>query len=185
MGSIKTLCLRVDCKNWLETLLLQTLQALYPLLHPWKTLKPAWLQDVTTLQGKIRQYEKTSSHEIADDLNSTPEGEPLTDVTRVTTIVTPTFEPSAKPCNNSKICKESHPSEPGTIAGSEPEVEPKAHTASPIAPKVNWNSGERVKVSTQYPGAQDYKGERATVVEVWSDGPEPDWARPRDFSQRR
>jgi hypothetical protein len=35
---------------------------------------------------------------------------------------------------------------------------------------VNWNSGDRVKVSAQYPGTQDYKGERATVVEVWSDG---------------
>jgi len=34
---------------------------------------------------------------------------------------------------------------------------------------VNWNVGERVKVSAQYP-THEYKGERATVVKVWSDG---------------
>jgi len=42
-------------------------------------------------------------------------------------------------------------------------------TEPPIAPRVNWNSGDRVKVSAQYP-THEYKGERATVVKVWSDG---------------
>ena len=120
--------------------------------------------------GKIRQDEKTSSHEITDDPNNTPEGEPLTAVTPVTTIVTPTFEPWAQSCNNSKICNESQASEPRTIAGSEPSTEPIAQTAPLIAPRVNWNPGDRVKVSAEYPGAFEYKGERATVVEVWSDG---------------
>ena len=39
----------------------------------------------------------------------------------------------------------------------------------PIAPMVNWNVGERVKVSAQYP-TQEYIDERATVVKVWPDG---------------
>jgi hypothetical protein len=34
---------------------------------------------------------------------------------------------------------------------------------------VNWNVGERVKVSAEYV-THEYKGERATVVKVWSDG---------------
>jgi len=34
---------------------------------------------------------------------------------------------------------------------------------------VNWNVGERVKVSAQYV-THEYKGERATVVKVWPDG---------------
>jgi hypothetical protein len=34
---------------------------------------------------------------------------------------------------------------------------------------VNWNVGERVKVSAQYP-TQEYIDERATVVKVWPDG---------------
>ncbi|MEG3899905.1 MULTISPECIES: hypothetical protein [unclassified Microcoleus] len=29
-----------------------------------------------------------------------------------------------------------------------------------------------MKVSDRYPGAEEYKGERATVVEVWRDGRE-------------
>jgi len=56
------------------------------------------------------------------------------------------------------------------IAAEEPSVEPTAQTAPLIASRVNWNPGERVKVSAQYPGAFEYKGERATVVKVWSDG---------------
>jgi len=40
----------------------------------------------------------------------------------------------------------------------------------PIAPRVNWKSGHRVKVSAQYPGAQEYIDEWATVVKVWPDG---------------
>jgi hypothetical protein len=133
-----------------ETRMVTDVTGTLPSVTPLKNAETCMVTDVTALQGKSSQYEKTSSHEIADDLNSTAEGEPLTDVTRVTTIVTPTFEPSAKPCNNSKICKESHPSEPGTITGSEPEVEPTAQTASPIAPRVNWNSGDRVKVSASF-----------------------------------
>jgi hypothetical protein len=133
-----------------ETRMVTDVTGTLPSVTLLKNAETCMVTDVTALQGKSSQYEKTSSHEIADDLNSTAEGEPLTDVTRVTTIVTPTFEPSAKPCNNSKICKESHPSEPGTITGSEPEVEPTAQTASPIAPRVNWNSGDRVKVSASF-----------------------------------
>ena len=171
---LKTLCADGGLQELTGNLAVTDITGTLPSVTLLKNAETCMITDVTPLQGKSSQYEKTSSHEIADDLNSTPEGEPLTDVTRVTTIVTPTFEPSAKPCNNSKICKESHPSEPGTIAGSEPEVEPTAQTASPIAPRVNWNSGDQVKVSAQHPGAQDYKGERATVVEVWSVGPEPD-----------
>ena len=40
----------------------------------------------------------------------------------------------------------------------------------PIAPRVNWKSGDRVKVSAQYPGAQEYIDEWATVVKVWPEG---------------
>jgi phage/plasmid-associated DNA primase len=42
-------------------------------------------------------------------------------------------------------------------------------TEPPSVPMVNWNVGERVKVSAQYP-TQEYIDERATVVKVWSDG---------------
>ncbi|MEG3960327.1 DUF3854 domain-containing protein, partial [Microcoleus sp. herbarium2] len=42
-------------------------------------------------------------------------------------------------------------------------------TEPPSVPTVNWNVGERVKVSVQYP-TQEYIDERATVVKVWSDG---------------
>jgi hypothetical protein len=42
-------------------------------------------------------------------------------------------------------------------------------TEPPSVPMVNWNVGERVKVSAQYV-THEYKGERATVVKVWSDG---------------
>jgi hypothetical protein len=42
-------------------------------------------------------------------------------------------------------------------------------TEPPSVPMVNWNVGERVKVLAQYP-THEYKGERATVVKVWSDG---------------
>ncbi|MEG4997847.1 DUF3854 domain-containing protein [Microcoleus sp. B4-D4] len=56
----------------------------------------------------------------------------------------------------------------GTGAG---EVETGAGEVEvPIAARVNWFIGDRVKVSAQYPGAQEYRGEGATVVEVWSDG---------------
>lgn len=56
------------------------------------------------------------------------------------------------------------------IAPSEPSAEPTAQTAPLIAPRVNWNPGDQVKVSVQYPGAQEYINERATVVKVWPDG---------------
>jgi hypothetical protein len=42
-------------------------------------------------------------------------------------------------------------------------------TEPPSVPMVNWNVGERVKVSAEYV-THEYKGERATVVKVWSDG---------------
>jgi hypothetical protein len=153
-----------------ETRMVTDVTGSLPSVRRLKNAETRMVTDATTLQGKICQYEKTSSHEIADDPNNTPEGEPLTDLTPVTTIVTPTFEPSAKPCNNSKICKESHPSEPGTIAQEEPSAEPTAQAAPPIASRVNWNPGDQVKASAQYPGAFEYKGERATVVKVRSDG---------------
>jgi hypothetical protein len=104
-----------------------------PSVTPLKNAETRMVTDVTTLQGKSSQHEKTSSLEIADDPNNTSEGEPLIDVTPVTTIVTPTFESSAQSCNNSKICNESQPSEPGTIAPEEPSAEPTAQTAPPIA----------------------------------------------------
>jgi hypothetical protein len=143
---LKTLCADGGLQELTGNLAVTDVTGTLPSVTPLKNAETCMVIDVTALQGKSSQYEKTSSHDIADDLNSTPEGEPLADITRVTTIVTPTFVPSAKPCNNSKICKESHPSDPATIAGSEPEVEPTAQTASLIAPRVNWNSGDRVKV---------------------------------------
>jgi transcriptional regulator with XRE-family HTH domain len=39
----------------------------------------------------------------------------------------------------------------------------------PIAPMMNWNVGDRVKVSAEYV-THEYRGERATVVKVWPDG---------------
>jgi putative DNA primase/helicase len=153
-----------------ETCMVTNVTGTLPSVTPLKNAETRMVTDVTTLQGKIDPWEKTSSHEITDDTNNRSEGEPLTDVTPVTTVVTPTFEPSVQSCNNSKICNESQPSEPGTIAAEEPSIELTAQIAPLIASRVNWNVGERVKVSAQYPGAFEYKGERATVVKVWSDG---------------
>lgn len=127
--------------------------------------------DVTLLQGKSSQHEKIPPLAIADNYNIRSEGEPLIDVTPVTTTVTPTFESSEKSCNSSKTCNNPQLSEPGTIAPEESKpIEPTEPTEPPSVPMVNWNVGERVKVSTQYPGAQEYIDERATVVKVWSDG---------------
>jgi len=56
------------------------------------------------------------------------------------------------------------------FAPEEPSAAPTAQTAPLITPRVNWNPGDRVKVSVQYPGAQEYINERATVVKVWPDG---------------
>jgi len=67
------------------------------------------------------------------------------------------IEPSAQITNN-------------PIAPLEVTGEPAEPTAPPLAPRVNWKSGDRVKVSAQYPGAQEYIDERATVVKVWPDG---------------
>jgi hypothetical protein len=156
-----------------ETRMVTDVTGTLPSVTRLKNAETRMVTAVTTLQDKSNQNEKTLSHEIADDPNNTPEGEPLIDVTPVTTLVTPTFESWAQSCNNSKICNEPQPSEPGMIAQRKPSAEPTAQTAAPIASRVNWNPGDRVKVSAQYPGAFEYKGERATVVEVWSDGPEP------------
>lgn len=102
--------------------------------------------DVTPLQDESSQSEKISSPDIAESVNHKLQSQPVTDVTPVTAPVTPAFEVEAKPCNNSKTCNNS------------------------IAPQLQFKRGERVKVSAQYPGAQEYRGEGATVVEVWSDG---------------
>jgi hypothetical protein len=102
--------------------------------------------DVTALHDESIQSEKTPSPDIAENLNSTVESQPVTDVTPVTMPVTPTFEAVAESCNNSKTCNNS------------------------ITPPLQFKRGDRVKVSDQYPGALEYKGEPATVVEVWSDG---------------
>jgi hypothetical protein len=67
------------------------------------------------------------------------------------------IEPSAQITNN-------------PIAPLEVTGEPAEPTAPPLAPRVNWNVGDRVKVSAQYPGAQEYIDEWATVVKVWPDG---------------
>ena len=55
-------------------------------------------------------------------------------------------------------------------APPEPETAPTAPTDSPIAPSLQFTIGDRVKVSPEYPGAQEYIDERAIVVKVWSDG---------------
>jgi hypothetical protein len=62
------------------------------------------------------------------------------------------------------VCNEPQPSEQVLIAPLESKP-----TEPPIAPMMNWNVGERVKVSAQYP-TQEYIDERATVVKVWPDG---------------
>jgi Domain of unknown function (DUF3854)/D5 N terminal like len=102
--------------------------------------------DVTALQDQSNQSEKTPSPDIAQSVNSRVESQPVTDVTPVTAPVTPAFELEAKPRNNSKTCN------------------------NPIAAQLQFTLGERVKVSQEYPGAQEYRSELATVVEVWSDG---------------
>ncbi len=102
--------------------------------------------DVTPLQDESNASEETPSPDIAANVNNTVPSQPVTDVTPVTAPVTPTFEAVAESCNNSKTCNNS------------------------IAPQLQFTPGERVKVSAQYPGAQEYRGERATVVEVWRDG---------------
>ena len=102
--------------------------------------------DVTALQDESSQSKKTPSPDIAQSVNNKVESQPVTDVTPVTAPVTSAFELEAKPCNNSKTCNNS------------------------IAPQLQFKRGDRVKVSAQYPGAEEYKGEGATVVEVWRDG---------------
>ena len=119
-----------------------------------KNAETRMVTDVTSLQDESSRSEKISSSEFANDSNARTGYQPVTDVTPVTTPVTPTFEPSAKPCNNSKTC-------------NKPQSKPEQ---SPIAPGLQFTPGDRVKVSAQYPGAQEYKGELATVVKVWSDG---------------
>ncbi|MEG3874192.1 DUF3854 domain-containing protein [Microcoleus sp. Z1_B5] len=154
-----------------QTVVVTDVTSKYEIVTTSENATTRMVTDVTLLQGKSSQYEKTSSYEITDDLNNTAEGEPLTDVTPVTTTVTPTFESSAQSCNSSKTCNNPQLSEPGTIAPLESKpTEPTEPTEPPSVPMVNWNVGERVKVSTQYPGAQEYIDERATVVKVWSDG---------------
>jgi hypothetical protein len=138
---------------------------------PSKNPTTRMVTDVTALQGESSQHEKIPPLAIADNYNTRSEGEPLIDVTPVTTTVTPTFESSAQSCNSSKTCNNPQLSEPGTIAPLESKpIEPTEPTEPPSVPMVNWNVGERVKVSAQYPGAQEYIDERATVVKVWSDG---------------
>ncbi|HEY9821434.1 MAG TPA: DUF3854 domain-containing protein [Candidatus Sericytochromatia bacterium] len=138
---------------------------------PSKNAETRMVTDVTLLQGESSQHEKISPLAIADNYNTRSEGEPLIDVTPVTTTVTPTLESSEKSCNSSKTCNNPQLSKPGTIAPLESKpTEPTEPTESPSVPMVNWNVGSRVKVSTQYAGAHEYKGERATVVKVWSDG---------------
>ncbi|WP_293280980.1 MULTISPECIES: DUF3854 domain-containing protein [unclassified Microcoleus] len=110
--------------------------------------------DVTALHDESSQSEKPPSPDIAENVNSTVPSQPVTDVTPVTAPVTPTFEPSAKSCNNPKAC-------------NNPQPTPKP---SPNTPMVNWFGGDRVKVSAQYPGAEEYRDELATIVEVYSDG---------------
>ena len=102
--------------------------------------------DVTALQDESSQSEKISSPDIAQSVNNKLQSQAVIDVTPVTAPVTPAFELETKPCNNSKTCNNS------------------------IAPQLPFTPGDQVKVSAQYPGAEEYKGERATVVEVWRDG---------------
>jgi len=59
-------------------------------------------------------------------------------------------------------------STPSAPVESKP-TEPTEPTEPLSVPMVNWNIGERVKVSAQYP-TQEYIDERATIVKVWSDG---------------
>ncbi|MBW3587605.1 MAG: DNA primase, partial [Cyanobacteria bacterium 0813] len=104
---------------------------------PSRNAETRMVTDVTLLQGESSQHEQISPLVIADNPNTRLEGEPLSDVTPVTTTVTPTFEPSEKPCNSSKICNNSQPSEQVPIAPSEPEAvptEPTAQSVPPIAP---------------------------------------------------
>lgn len=62
------------------------------------------------------------------------------------------------------IYSEAQPSEQVLIAPLESKP-----TESPSVPMVNWNVGDRVKVSAEYV-THEYRGERATVIKVWSDG---------------
>ncbi|MEG5056034.1 MULTISPECIES: AAA family ATPase [unclassified Microcoleus] len=40
----------------------------------------------------------------------------------------------------------------------------------PIAPSLQFTPGDRVKVSVQYPGTQEFRGKLATIVDVYNDG---------------
>jgi hypothetical protein len=40
----------------------------------------------------------------------------------------------------------------------------------PIAPQIQLTRGERVKVSPEYIGTQEFRGKRATIIEVYGDG---------------
>ena len=50
-----------------------------------------------------------------------------------------------------------------------PEEDTPKEPPTPIDPMMNWNVGDRVKVSAEYV-THEYRGERATVVKVWPDG---------------
>jgi hypothetical protein len=106
--------------------------------------------DVTALQDESIQSEKTPSPDIAENLNSTVESQPVTDVTPVTIPVTPTFEPVAESCNSPEVCNNSITHDP------------------PPNPKLIV--GQKVKVSQSFPGRSQLRGKVAGVIKDLGEG---------------
>ena len=106
--------------------------------------------DVTPLQDKSNASEKTSSPDMAENVNTKVEYQPVTDVTPVTTTVTPTFEAVAKSCNNSETCN-------NPIAADPP-------------PNPKLSIGQQVKVSQSFPGRTQLRGKSAQVIKDLGEG---------------
>jgi AAA domain len=71
------------------------------------------------------------------------------------------LEPSSVTVSTTELAQEQEPRS---------TVDANQSTAESIAPSLQFTIGERVKVSAQYPNSEEYKGELATIIEVWSDG---------------
>ena len=141
---------------------------------PSKKAETRMVTDVTLLQGKSSQHEKISPLAIADNPNTRLKGEPLINVTPVTTTVTPTFESSKKSCNSSKTCNNPQLSEQASITSTEPEPKLDADLVlqnSDESPTPQVSKSRILKVGDRV-AIKDveglYKGARGVVKEIRS-----------------
>ncbi len=133
-----------------ETLVVTDVTSNSEIVTTTKNAETRMVTDVTALQDESSAFEKTSSPDIAENVNSKVESQPITDVTPVTMPVTPTFEPVAESCNNSEACNNSIADDP------------------PPNPKLSIE--QKVKVSQSYRGRPQLRGKSAEVIKDLGDG---------------